>query len=57
MATASMTRQIEVLVEDQILRRQELDLLRRQLDASTTSALDAQSRDFWPAPIGPIEVP
>ena len=43
-ATASMTRQIEVLVEDQILRRQELDLLRRQLDASTTSALDAQSR-------------
>ena len=52
-----MTRQIEVLVEDQILRRQGLDLLRRQLDASTTSALDAQSRDFWLAPIGPIEVP
>ena len=41
-ATASMTRQIEVLVEDQILRRQELDWLRRQLEASTTSALDAQ---------------
>ena len=37
-AAASMTRQIEVLVEDQILRRHELDLLRRQLDASTTSA-------------------
>ena len=45
-ATASMTRQIEVLVEDQIIRRQELDLMRRQLDASTTSALDAQSR-LW----------
>ena len=43
-ATASMTRQIEVLVEDQILRRHELDALRRQLDASTTSALEAQSR-------------
>ncbi len=43
-ATANMTRQIEVLVEDQILRRQELDGLRRQLEASTTSALDAQSR-------------
>ena len=43
-ATASMTRQIEVLVEDQILRRQKLDALRRQLDVSTTSALDAQSR-------------
>ena len=43
-ATASMTRQIEVLVEDQIRRRQELDGLRRQLEASTTSALDAQSR-------------
>jgi len=43
-ATASMTRQIEVLVEDQILRRHELDVLRRQLDASTTSALEAQSR-------------
>ena len=43
-ATANMARQIEVLVEDQILRRQELDGLRRQLEASTTSALDAQSR-------------
>ena len=43
-ATASMARQIEVLVEDQILRRQELDGLRRQLETSTTSALDAQSR-------------
>ena len=44
LATASMTRQMEVLVEDQILRRHELDVLRRQLDACTTSALDAQSR-------------
>ena len=43
-ATASMARQIEVLVEDQTLRRHELDGLRRQLEASTTSAFDAQSR-------------
>ena len=43
-ATASMARQIEVLVADQVQRRQELDGLRRQLEASTTSALDAQSR-------------
>ena len=39
-----MARQISVLIEDQSLRRQELEGLRRQLEASTTSALDAQSR-------------
>ena len=42
--TANMARQISVLIEDQSLRRQELEGLRRQLEASTTSALDAQSR-------------
>ena len=41
-ATAAMSRQIAVLVEDHELRRQEMDLLRRQLEASTTSALEAQ---------------
>ena len=65
-ATASMTRQIEVLVEDQILHRQELDGLRRQLEASTTSALDAQSRlqsysnrmgRTAPTPAGPVGTP
>jgi len=30
--TVTITRQIAVLIEDQDLRRQELDLLRRQLD-------------------------
>ena len=43
-ATSTMARQIAVLVEDQSLRRREMDLLRRQLEASTISALDAQTR-------------
>ena len=42
--TVTITRQIAVLIEDQDLRRQELDLLRRQLETSTTSTLEAQSR-------------
>jgi hypothetical protein len=43
-ATVAMARQIEVLIEDQSLKRNDLESLRRQLDASIDSAHDAQSR-------------
>ena len=43
-ATTVMARQIEVLIEDQSLKRNDLESLRRQLDASIDSARDAQSR-------------
>ena len=43
-ATAAMARQIEVLIEDQSLKRNDLESLRRQLDASIDSAREAQSR-------------
>ena len=43
-ATEAMCRQIALLIEDQELRRQEMDSLRRQLEASTTSARDVQAR-------------
>ena len=42
--TAAMARQIEMLIADQSLKRNELDSLRRQLEASTNSAREAQSR-------------
>lgn len=37
-----MARQIEMLIEDQDLRKQEIESFRRQLEASTTSAREAQ---------------
>ena len=43
-AIAAMARQIEVLIEDQSLKRNDLESLRRQMDASIDSARDAQSR-------------
>ena len=43
-AAATMAWHIAMLIEDQSLRRQELDSLRRQLDVSIASALNAQSR-------------
>ena len=43
-ATAAMARQIEVLIEDQSIKRNDLESLRKQLDASIDSARDAQAR-------------
>ena len=42
--TAAMARQIEVLIEDQNLKRNDLESLRRQLDTSIDLVRDAQSR-------------